>query len=175
MKRILCVSILAALAQLTLAVRADDATTKTKTDAPSLETIKQLVGTWVAVDEKGKATEQVVSEYRVTAGGSAIIETLFPGTDKEMISMYHQVGDQLIMTHYCMLGNQPQMTCQAGDKKGQLVFRCNGKGLNCAHDRHMHQGVVTVVDKDHMRSVWTMTEEGKNVYEAKFELVRVKR
>jgi len=43
-----------------------------------LEKIKKLAGTWVAADKDGKPTDQVVSIVKVTAGGSAVHETLFP-------------------------------------------------------------------------------------------------
>ena len=42
---------------------------------------------------------------RVTAGGSAILETTAAGTPMEMISRYRYRGGKLFMTHYCMLGN----------------------------------------------------------------------
>ena len=52
---------------------------------PSLEKMTKLVGTWVAADEDNKPTDKVVSVIKLTAGGSAIHETLFPGQDHEMI------------------------------------------------------------------------------------------
>src|SRR3954463_13673328 len=74
-----------------------------------LERLKKLAGTWVAADKDGKPTDQVVSVIKVTAGGSAVHETLFPGQAMEMISLYHLDGTDLVMTHYCALGNQPRM------------------------------------------------------------------
>src|SRR5262245_51156677 len=79
---------------------------------PNLETIKKLAGDWVAVDKDGKPTDKVVSSIRVTAGGSAVREILFPGSDHEMVTMYHQEGPDLILTHYCILGNQPRMRAE---------------------------------------------------------------
>src|SRR5258708_3038180 len=74
-----------------------------------LEKMKTLVGTWVMADKDGKPTDEVVSVIKVTAGGSAIHETLFPGQPHEMVSIYTADGSDLVMTHYCMLGNQPRM------------------------------------------------------------------
>ena len=48
-----------------------------------LEKMKKLAGTWVAADKDGKPTDQVVSIIKVTAGGSAVHETLFPGQPQE--------------------------------------------------------------------------------------------
>ena len=69
-----------------------------------LEKMKKLVGTWMAADKDGKPTDQVASIIKVTAGGSAVHETLFPGQPQEMVSIYTVEGPDLIMTHYCVLG-----------------------------------------------------------------------
>src|SRR3989304_768334 len=62
-----------------------------------------------------------------TDGGSAILETLFPGTPHEMVSVYYDDGGKLGMTHYCMLGNQPQMTLKKADgNRIDLVFVSGG-------------------------------------------------
>src|SRR5262249_20363265 len=74
-----------------------------------LERMKTLAGTWLATGKDGKPTDQVVSVVRVTAAGSAVHETLFPGQPHEMISIYYRDGADLMMTHYCALGNQPHM------------------------------------------------------------------
>jgi hypothetical protein len=78
-----------------------------------METLTKLAGTWVALDKAGKPTEQIVSVFKVTAAGSAIHETIFPGTPHEMVSVYHLDGKDLVMTHYCAGGNQPSMRASA--------------------------------------------------------------
>src|ERR1700748_891308 len=74
-----------------------------------LEKMKKLAGTWMVADKDGKATDQVASIVKLTAGGSAIHETLFPDSPMEMISVYTAEGPDLLMTHYCVLGNQPRL------------------------------------------------------------------
>ena len=76
--------------------------------------LKSLAGDWVALGKDGKPTDTIVSSIRVTSGGNTIQETLFPGSDHEMVTMYHIDGEDLILTHYCMLGNQPRMRAEAG-------------------------------------------------------------
>ena len=49
------------------------------------ERMKQLVGVWEGTSNMGKEGQTIRVEYRLTAGGSAIVETLFPGTPEEMI------------------------------------------------------------------------------------------
>ena len=80
------------------------------TGSAEFERMKQLVGAWEGTSDMGKKGEKVRVEYRLTAGGSALIETLFPGSAEEMVSVYHDRQGKLAMTHYCMLRNQPRMT-----------------------------------------------------------------
>lgn len=115
------------------------------------EKLKTLVGTWVAADENGKPTEEVVSVIKLTAGGSAIHETLFPGEPMEMISIYTPEGSDVLMTHYCMLGNQPRMKAAAKNPGTTLQFEFSGgTNLDPAKDRHMHSAVLTFVDNNHI-------------------------
>ncbi len=101
-----------------------------------LDKMKTLVGTWVTADKDGKPTDEVVSVIKLTAGGSAIHETLFPGQPHEMVSIYTVDGPDLVMTHYCMLGNQPRMKARAkspGDKSP-------GNTLNFEFCRRLQSG-----------------------------------
>ncbi len=142
---------------------------------PTLDTIKKLVGDWVELDEDGVPTDKVVSSYRLTAGGTAVLDIEFGGTDHEMLTVYHQDGDDLVLTHYCVLGNQPHMRAEPGTGRDKLVFNCvGGTNLNCAIDKHMHRGEITLIGEDRLSSKWFMYEKGDNVYTADFSLVRRK-
>src|SRR6267142_369137 len=92
----------------------------------ALERHKLLEGAWVAADKDGKPTEQVVSVFKVTAAGTTVHETIFPGTGHEMVSMYHPDGKDLIMTHYCALGNQPRMKLDPKSPKDEFRFKFAG-------------------------------------------------
>ncbi len=116
-----------------------------------LERLKKLAGTWVAADQDGKPTDQVVSVIKVTAAGSAVQETLFPGQPHEMVSIYHRDGADLVMTHYCALGNQPRMKADPNSPPNQIRFQfAGGTNLDPAKDMHMHEGTLTFVDDDHI-------------------------
>lgn len=143
----------------TLAVWDDAASSA---EGPTVEWLKRLVGTWVRVDEAGEATDEVVSVYRETAGGSAIIETLFPGTDHEMITLYHQDNGDLVLTHYCVLGNQPRMKAAKVSTRDKIVFQCaGGSNMKSENDHHMHQGTVTFVNDNEIQSEWVSMENGE--------------
>lgn len=125
----------------------DKATPKSPATNAAFEKMKKLAGTWVLADKDGKATDQVASVIKLTAGGSAIHETLFPGQPQEMISVYTVEGGDLVMTHYCVLGNQPRMKADPKSPANQIVWRFTGGGnLDPAKDKHMHEATLTIVD-----------------------------
>src|SRR6266478_5998855 len=116
-----------------------------------LEKMKKLAGTWLAADKDGKATDQIASIIKVTAGGSAVHETLFPGQPHEMISVDTVDGADLIMTHYCVLGNQPRMKADPKSPANQIVWRfAGGANLDPKKDKHMHEATLTIVDDDRL-------------------------
>src|SRR5256714_10487123 len=113
--------------------------------------MKKLAGTWLAADKDGKPTDQVVSIIKVTAGGSAVHETLFPGQPQEMVSIYTVDGPDLVMTHYCVLGNQPRMKADPKSPANQICFRfAGGANLDPTKDKHMHAATLTIVDDGHI-------------------------
>jgi hypothetical protein len=117
----------------------------------NLEKMKKLAGTWVAADKDGKPTDTVVSVVKVTAGGSAVHETLFPGQPMEMVSVYTVDGSDLIMTHYCVLGNQPRMKADPKSPANQIHFQfAGGTNLDPTKDKHMHEATLTLIDDDHI-------------------------
>lgn len=141
------------------------------------EKMKKLVGAWAMADAEGKPTEQVVSVIKLTAGGSAIHETIFPGEAHEMVSVYTADGPDVVMTHYCMLGNQPQMRAKASQPSDTLHFEfAGGTNLNPAKDKHMHSAVLTFVDDDRYEVDGVAWDEGKPCEEmcGKMILIRKK-
>ena len=150
------------LLALTTRGRADDAPAKAAPTHPGLERLKKLAGTWVEADKDGKPTDKVVSVVRVTAGGSTVYETLFPGQPQEMLSIYHLDGADLIMTHYCALGNQPRMKADPASPPNQVRFKfAGGTNLDPAKDMHMHEGTLTFIDDDHIEIAGEAWEGGK--------------
>jgi hypothetical protein len=138
------------------------------------ERMRQLVGVWEGTSNMGKEGQPVKVDYRLTAGGSAIVETLFPGTREEMISVYYDRKGRLSMTHYCMLQNQPVMKLQnASADKLDFVFT-RGNGIDPKKDPHMHALTISFVDKDHIVQNWTFFEAGKQKEVTKLTLSRLR-
>lgn len=141
------------LALATVSFADDKAATKLPAapTSPAFEKLKKLAGTWVTADKDGKPTDEIASVIKVTAGGSAIHEVLFPGQPHEMISVYTLDGADLVMTHYCVLGNQPRMKADPKSPANQIVWKFTGGGnLDVKKDKHMHEATVTFVDEDHI-------------------------
>ncbi len=167
------------LLALTAGVRSDDKTGKAPAAAPhpGLERLKKLAGTWVAADKDGKPTDKVVSVIKVTAAGSAVHETLFPGQPQEMVSVYHRDGEDLVMTHFCALGNQPRMKADPKSPANQIHFKfAGGSNLDPAKDMHMHEGTLTFIDDDHIEFSGVCWKAGKPAkgHECAMKLVRKK-
>jgi len=55
--------------------------------SPEFERVMQLVGVWEGTSDMGNEGGKVKVEYRIKPGGSALIETLSPGMDEEMVSI----------------------------------------------------------------------------------------
>jgi hypothetical protein len=149
---------------LQVATYGDDKTGAKLPPAPTnagLEKMKKLAGTWVAADKDGKPTDKVISIIKVTAGGSAVHETLFPGQPMEMVSVYTIDGPDLVMTHYCVLGNQPRMKADPKSPANQICFKfAGGTNLDPTKDKHMHEATLTLVDDDHIELAGVAWEGG---------------
>lgn len=78
----------------------------------AFERLKSLSGTWRYVER-----EDVV-RYYLTGNGSAVVEVF-----KNMSSVYHMDGEDLMVTHYCGANNQPRMKAVDYDpESGRLKF-----------------------------------------------------
>ena len=137
------------------------------------ERMKQLVGVWEGTSNMGKEGQTIRVEYRLTAGGSAIVETLFPGTPEEMISVYYDNKGKLSMTHYCMLQNRPFMKLQKASGDSLDFVLAKRSGIDPEKDAHMHALTISFTDKDHIVENWTYFEGGKEKGVTKLNLSRV--
>lgn len=166
------ITALAVVFAVSLAGAAQETGKKEKKPHPGLERLKKLVGTWEAeTKEMGKTTVT----YRLIAGGSTVMETIMPGTDHEMVTMYHMDGEDLVLTHYCVIGNQPRMKAAKDSKEGTIDFKCGGGTLKCAAETHMHSAFFTFKEDDRFTAEWSLMKDGKIDHSMKFEYVRQKK
>jgi hypothetical protein len=126
------------------------------------ERLKGLAGTWKSVARAGEETMEGTFTYRVTAAGSAVMETLFVDTPHEMVTIYTLDGDDLVLTHYCAAGNQPRMKAEKGGDANSIKFAFDRLGGgDPAKDMHMHEGTITFVDETHVRAEYQGWQDGK--------------
>ena len=147
-----------------------------------LDQLKSLDGTWKGEPEgqgeeaeaEAKAAGPVTHEIQVSAAGTVVMETMNPGTEHEMINMYHLDGDDLLLTHYCAGGNQPQMRLDLGQSTADLlVFDfIGGTNLDPATDHYIGSARIQVVDSDHLKSVWGAYSGRQQVGTMTFHLER---
>jgi hypothetical protein len=136
---------------------------------------KQIIGTWEGKEMEGRPGTIVTAEYRLTSGGTAIEEKLFANTPMEMVTIIHCDGDDLLLTHYCMLGNQPRMKASGSGESNRFDFKFVGAtNLKSPTDMHMHDVSYSFPDKDKLKSEWTHYHDGKSAGQVVFELKRKK-
>jgi hypothetical protein len=128
----------------------------------AFEQMKLLSGLWETTQDKGEGPMKMKASYRITAGGSAIVETIFEGSPMEMVTVYYDnPKHKLNMTHYCMLHNQPRMAMKSA-KPNELTFDfAKGSDINPAKEDHMHALSVTFDGKDKIIQRWTRAQPGK--------------
>ena len=125
------------------------------------ERLKTLVGAWKGKTDMGQGPMDFTVEYRLVSGGSVIEERIFAGTPKEMVTMYHDKGGKLALTHYCMLRNQPAMRLKSSDKK-TLKFDFDATcGIDPKSETHMHSLAITFDGTDTIVQDWKLFEGGK--------------
>lgn len=150
---------------------------KGKAEAHSrFDQFKALAGEWVGTAAMGeqKGGEAHIT-YKVTSLKSAVVETAFPNTDHEMVTIITRDGDDIALTHYCALGNQPHMKAPDKDTSDAVAFKFVSAGnLKSEKSMHMHNVTYTFVDKDTLKQEWTNYMDGKAAGSATFILKRKK-
>ena len=124
--------------------------------APGFEKLKSLVGEWRGRGGEGKLVEV---SYSLTAGNTAVMETLKMADGLSMVTIYHPHGEKLMMTHYCILNNQPRMQA-SGDDRSLTFSLVDATNLLSPNAPHMSKLVLSFPDKDHLKHEWTLRASG---------------
>ena len=124
------------LGQGSVAVAADGAA------AAAFERLKALQGHWEGKFADGR---RHTVEYRLSAGGTVLVETWQLAPGRESMTLYHLDGDRLLATHYCPQQNQPRLALAAGDDPTVLSFEfVDGTGLDVPGKSHQHAFVTAL-------------------------------
>lgn len=127
----------------------------------AFDRLKSLVGVWKGHHTTSDGPEMGV-EYSLTGSGTALTERLFAGTPHEMLSVYYMERGELVLTHYCAMGNQPRMKLVAGGKDGDLRFDfAGGTNLDAATSTYIHGGRISILGPDRFDADWHVWSQGK--------------
>ncbi len=142
------------------------------TSSPELQRIKGLAGRWSTVSSMFGKRQRLFTEYEVTAGGSAVLERIFPGTPYEMASVYYDDNGKLTMTHYCIMRNRPTLKLTSSSKD-TLSFRlAKIEGAKSKKDPSMSQLSIVFKDKNHMAQTCEGKGKGEKPMTTEFTRVR---
>ena len=121
--------------------------------------LKTLVGNWEADTPMGRSRVS----YTLIAGGTSLVERETGDQMPEMLTVYYLDGDRLLLTHYCMAGNQPRMQAQSyRADSGEVVFKfLDATNLPNPGAGHMHNATIRVPDHDHFSAEWEFYEGGQ--------------
>ena len=158
-----------ALALCAGAVQAADAPAGSAREA--LGRIKTLVGTWdghIATPDGPPGSVR----YELTGGGNTVVEKLFPGTEHEMMTVYHLDGDRLLATHYCAMGNQPVMKLEKATPTELSFGFVGGTNLDASKDVHIHSGRLRFGEGGTLQSEWDVYEGPQQKSTHRFFLAR---
>lgn len=145
-----------------------------KPASAEFERLKSLVGTWKGTTDMGQGPVEIVSQYKLIAGGSVLEEKVFAGTPNEMTTMYYDKDGHLALTHYCMMGNRPGMVLDAADARTLKFAFDQSCGINPSKEPHMHAMTLTLVDADTITAACKAIVDGQEMPEHPTTLKRVK-
>ncbi len=172
---IVVIGVVAASMAMTYADETAPQETGTSVAAAQFEQLKTLAGEWHGTGIHGEDVVDAIISYRITAAGSVVMETMAAGTEFEMITMYHLNGDNLMLTHYCALKNQPRMKATPSSDTSNIVFTyLDGTNMVSDDAPHMHDVTFDFLGEDQIKTVWSMHADGAEQNQAKFNLKRVK-
>ena len=145
-----------------------------KKSSAEFERMKTLVGTWQGKADMGQGPVDLTVQYRVIAAGSVVEERTMVGTPNEMVSMYFDNKDgKLALTHYCMLGNRPEMVLKTSTSD-TLAFEFNKEcGIDCGKESHMNALKLRFDDVNTLTTNCSAIIDGKKAPEHSTTLKRV--
>jgi hypothetical protein len=143
--------------------------------AEAFEKLKALAGHW---ESTTPGPMKSTLDIEVTSNGSVVMERLHAQEKNgpvNMVNMYYLDGDQLKLTHYCMVGNQPTMRGTYSPDTHTITFDfVSATNLKSPGDGHMHHAVYTLIDNDHLKMAWTFQKDQKDAATEEVEYVRAR-
>jgi hypothetical protein len=129
----------------------------------AFDRLATLVGDWDGRFPDGRAHRV---NFRLTAGGTVLLETWALSPTRESLTLYHLDGDVLVATHYCPQGTQPRLQLQEGRDDARLSFRLrDGSSLQVPDRSHQHSFWMELRGADAFARSETYVANGSNTAE----------
>ena len=146
-------------------------------DAEMFARIAALEGEWEpAADD---AVMPYTAVFVVSSGGSVVREIMFPGEPHEMTNLYHMDGRDLVLTHYCAVGNQPRMIAREARQTAEgTVYEFDFdsvSNLRPEHDHYMGTMTLTLLHDGTIRQDWRSYDRNGKLTEPTVLALRRKR
>ncbi len=153
---------------------AEEPSFKPQPPAMALQYFSDLEGEWIGSHINHSGEEELVNlEYRIVSGGTAVEERIFADTPKEMITIYHGSEEEgLLMTHYCIMGNQPRLQLQNTHEKTFNFTYLDGAGIDPDKSGYMGSMKLTIIDENTIQQDWDFYEGGEVKYTGHFTFTR---
>ena len=124
----------------------------------AMDALRGLAGTWEPVGPAKEGMPHGPLVFKTTSGNSAVMETMFPGSDHEMLNLFTLDGEQVVVTHYCAMHNQPHMRLKSFEKNVMSFEFVSGGNIKSVDEPHMHSLEVTI-DGDKLVEKWSFFQD----------------
>jgi hypothetical protein len=143
--------------------------------AETFALLRSLEGEWIGRSTKGWEERK---SFATIAGGSAVVETSLdahPG--EQMLTTFVLDEGRLLLTHYCIAGNQPRLVATAIEDDGRTVLFefLDASNLTSRNVGHMDSCAMRFLDEDHFTTRWTWYQDGAAQWMEEIECERVRR
>jgi hypothetical protein len=144
--------------------------------SPELEKIRSLAGRWEGTTfRESLGTRPIVVTYALTGAGSAVIETLFPGTPGEMTTVYHDDSrGRLVADHYCNAANQPRLRLMESNGERMYFVLAPDSDIKADLEAHAHELTLLVGADGSLTHDWLNHYLGLPAAERNIKLTRIK-
>lgn len=128
--------------------------------AAAYQRLKRLEGVWESKSTKGWGGRL---RYQIIAGGTALVQfddVAHPG--EMMLTMIHPDNDRLLLTHFCVAGNQPRLVLtRVSAEQNQFTFEfLDATNLRSRDVGHMDQVILTFHSEDSFSEQWWWYQDG---------------
>ncbi|NOT29220.1 MAG: hypothetical protein HOP15_02095 [Planctomycetes bacterium] len=126
----------------------------------AFEQLCALAGSWEGRSSAGWTSR---CELEVIARGSALLErTNFEAHPGEtMLTLFHKDGSELVLTHYCVAGNQPRLVAsEIGADTLRFTFR-DATNLAARDQGHMDEALLRLEGSDAFSAQWSFYQAGQ--------------